>query len=135
MSSGFTTAGEPTGMDHMPGSDTGPREGFIGIGTIKKDRFVALEASFDGGTVLTKPVFINGNTLYINANAKFGSIDVEVLDITGTPLAGFSTTIEDKNMVSIPVVFSGKSVSDLVNLPILLRFTLRNAQLYSVWAE
>ena len=49
---------------HSPyeGKDTGPRAGGIGFATIKRDRFVSLEASFDGGEIVTKPLKLAGKT-------------------------------------------------------------------------
>src|SRR5262245_37546773 len=48
---------------HAPydGKDTGPRAGSIGLATIPRDRFVSLDASFDGGEILTKPLTLKGD--------------------------------------------------------------------------
>src|SRR4030095_15933385 len=62
------------------GPDKGPEKSGIGFATIKRDRFVALEASFDGGEVISKPVTLKGNTIHLNAKADFGSIVVELID-------------------------------------------------------
>lgn len=45
------------------GPDKGPERGGIGFATIRRDRFVALEASFDGGEILTRPVELKGKLL------------------------------------------------------------------------
>src|SRR5262245_16802152 len=61
---------------HAPydGKDTGPRAGCIGLATIPRDRFVSLEASFDGGEVRTKPLHLKGKQLHLNAESDFGEI-------------------------------------------------------------
>lgn len=117
------------------GPDNGTNSGYIGIGSIKKDRFVSLEASFDEGTVLTKPLKIQGSQLFVNANAEFGSLQIDILDLSGKIIPGYSAAIENQAPSLLPVIFGQKSVRDLAETDVLLRFTLRNAQLYAVWAE
>ena len=70
---------------HNPygGTDKGESGGAIGFATVKRDRFVALEASFHGGRVVTKPLILSGSKLHVNAKSDFGSIVVETLDDTG----------------------------------------------------
>src|SRR6185295_1110003 len=74
---------------HAPyeGKDTGPRAGCIGLATIQRDRFVSLDASFDGGEIITRPLKLKGKNLHLNANSDFGEINVEALDSTGTSIA------------------------------------------------
>src|SRR3954470_17402823 len=62
------------------GPDKGPEKSGIGFATIKRDRFVALEASFDGGEILTKPVLLKGGRLRLNGQSSFGQIVVELID-------------------------------------------------------
>ena len=94
-----------------------------------------MEASFDGGTVVTKPLQIKGNRLYINAKANFGCIDIEILDMSGKVIPGFKTSIQNKDETTIPIEFENKQMGTLMHKTVILRFTLRNAKLYSVWAE
>src|SRR5205823_5633367 len=68
------------------GPDAGPERGGIGFATIKRDRFVALEASFDSGEIVTKPLKLTGATLHLNAKSDFGEILVEVLQTDGALL-------------------------------------------------
>src|SRR6185503_2142000 len=67
---------------HNPysGPDKGVEKSGIGFATIRRDRFVALEASFDGGEILTKPMNFKGTALHLNAQSEFGAIQVELLD-------------------------------------------------------
>src|SRR6185295_19071473 len=67
--------------------DTGPRAGCIGLATIQRDRFVSLDASFDGGEIRTKPLNLKGKRLHLNAQSDFGEINVEAFDVAGNSIA------------------------------------------------
>ncbi|MEP0844927.1 MAG: hypothetical protein HRF43_19675 [Phycisphaerae bacterium] len=117
---------------HTPykGPDTGPTRSGIGFATIRKDRFVALQASFDGGQIVTRPLLLTGRTLRLNAQANFGEIIVEVLDDAGKTLAR-SEEIRVDNL-DIPVAWrDGGFPPD--GRPVQLRITLKNALLFAIW--
>lgn len=119
---------------HSPyqGPDRGEIGGWIGMASIPKDRFVSLEASFDGGTILTKPLRIEGDTLYLNAKADFGSVSVEALGADGDVLAA-SQPIK-KDGLEIPVDWkNGWTLPK--HKPVQLRITLNNARLFAFWCE
>ena len=69
--------------DPYKGPDKGPNHAGIGVATILRDRFVALEASWDGGEVVTRPVVLKTPRIRVNAAARFGEIRVDVLDPAG----------------------------------------------------
>lgn len=104
--------------------------GGIGFATIKKGRFVSLEASFDGGTVITKPVSFKGSQLFLNANCRFGSIGVTLLDDKGNEIPGWSVKLEGKDDIAIPVSFDKGNLKIFADQKISFRFTLSNAQLF-----
>jgi len=112
------------------GKDTGPNSGGIGFATIKRDRFVSLQASFDEGEILTKPLKLPGSNLHLNAKSDFGEIQVEVLDLAGNSIAR-SSTIRDDGL-DIVVDWKRGGLEDMKN-PVVLRFTLKNACLFAVW--
>ena len=116
---------------HSPykGEDTGPGSGGIGFATIKRDRFVSLQASFDGGEILTKPLRLLGSNLHLNAKSDFGEILVEALDLAGNGIAKSKPIRSD----SLDIVIDWK-YGDLKDLsaPVVLRFTLKNACLFAV---
>ena len=117
---------------HTPynGKDTGPSAGGIGFATIKKDRFVSLQASFDSGEIITKPLKLIGSDLHVNARSDFGEISVEVFDLAGNSIAGSKTIRSD----SLDIVVDWKRGSlETLDAPVILRFTLKNACLYAVW--
>lgn len=117
---------------HTPykGKDTGPKNGGIGFATIKKDRFVSLQASFDSGEIITKPLRIAGSDLHVNAKSDFGEIAVEVFDLAGNSIAK-SKTIRSDNL---DIVLDWRRGSlKRVNAPVVLRFTVKNACLFAIW--
>jgi len=119
---------------HSPykGKDTGPNSGGIGFATIKRDRFISLQASFDGGEVLTKPLGLLGSDLHLNARSDFGEIQVEVLDLAGNSIATSQPIRNDS--LDIVVDWKRGSLKSL-NAPVVLRFTLKNACLFAVWCK
>jgi hypothetical protein len=102
----------------------------IGLAKIKQGRFLSLQASFDGGTVLTKPLNFNGSRLSINANAAYGSIKVELLDEQGEQIPGFEATVSGKDDITVPVEWKQGDLKNLANINIKIRFTIKNAQLF-----
>jgi len=117
---------------HTPykGKDSGPKAGGIGFATIKRDRFVALQASFDGGEILTKPLKLAGSDLHLNAKSDFGEILMEVLDAAGRRITKSKPVRAD----GLDIVVDWES-GNLRNLdaPVVLRLTLKNACLFALW--
>jgi len=116
---------------HAPyeGKDTGPRAGCIGLATIQRDRFVSLDASFDGGEIVTRPLKLKGKKLHLNANSDFGEINVEALDLAGKPIAKAKPIRRDS--LDAPVEWEGGEVHG----DVVLRITLKNACLYALWCD
>ena len=110
------------------GPDKGPERGGIGFATIPRDRFAAVEASFDGGEFVTKPLLIKGTILHLNARANFGQIVVEALDEQRKPLAT-SRPIQ-RDALDIPIEW--QKPPNFAS-PVVLRFKLENAQLFAMW--
>ena len=107
----------------------------IGLATLRLDGFASLDASFDGGTVVTTPTLLEGETLALNVKADYGEVRVELLDADGAPLPEYSA--EDclpihEDGVAVPVRWRNRiSLTPLVDQPCALRLTLKNARLYS----
>src|SRR6185436_8556576 len=97
----------------------------IGFATIKRDRFVALEASFDGGEIVTRPLQLKGRTLHLNAKSDFGEIIVELLDVNDKVLT--RSTSMQRDSLDIPVEWTGDpgKPPELIKL----RIKLSNARL------
>ena len=126
---------------HSPyqGKDTGPTAGGIGFATVRRDRFVSLEASFDGGQVVTKPLKLAGKSLHLNAQSNFGEIVIEALppgvvagDAAGKPIARSQPIRGDS--LDGRVEWAEGSLEEL-DTPVVLRITLKNACLYALWCS
>jgi hypothetical protein len=115
--------GPNTMSDAKPG-------GAIGLATLLQDRFVAVEASFDGGTLTTKPLKFDGSTFKVNCNAAFGKLGVRLLDSSGKAIEGYQTNIEGVDSVDNEVEFD-KPLSALRSKTVQVEFSLTNTQLYS----
>lgn len=119
---------------HSPyrGEDKGERGGGIGFGTIRRDRFVSLAASFDGGYLVTKPLKLKGGQLHVNAKSDFGEIVVEVLDASGQAIATSRPIRQDG--LDVTVEWHNGGLAELAS-PVALRITLRNAHLFALWSS
>lgn len=108
--------------------------GGIGLATILRDRFVSVEASFDGGTLTTKPLILDGAGFYVNCNVAFGKLNVRLLDASGTPIPGYETSAEGVDAIDHKLEF-GKPLSALRSKPVRVEFSLYNVQLYSFYVR
>ena len=117
---------------HSPykGKDSGPNSGAIGLAKIKRGRFLALEASFDGGKMITKPLSFTGTNLFINGNTSYGSIEVSLLDESGKLINSFQSSVSGQNSVEIPLRFGEAGLADLAGHPVKIQFDISNARLY-----
>lgn len=116
-----------------------PHVGAIGLGTLRLDGFVSLDAAEEEGVVLTRPLRLLHGSLHVNADASEGSLQVEILDDQGIPLPPFTRdncepicTDDVRHLVR----WRGAKVMDFEELngrEIRLRFHLQNAGLYSFW--
>ena len=100
---------------------------------------MSLEGS-DNGVVTTRPFELNGEEVFINADARWGEIYTEILDAeSGRPIPGFWVPSER------PPPFTGDSTRARVawknghgfvfDRPVQLRFYLHRASLFSFWIE
>jgi len=119
---------------HPPyqGDDAGKRSGGIGMATILRDRFVSVFASFDGGSITSKPLRILGDAIHLNAVSKFGEIKVEAINAAGEVIAVSKPIQQDSLDVQV-AWHSGKLPAD--GAPVSLRISLTNAHLYSLWSD
>ena len=117
------------------GSDERKRGGALGLGRLRLDGFVSLDASAEGGTLTTRPVLVAGDELVVNCNARLGVVRAEVLTADGTAVAGLSDAecvpCSGDSVRHIVRWKGGKSLATLQSTPVRLRFHLENAQLYS----
>jgi hypothetical protein len=108
----------------------------IGFASLRRDGFAGLVADGDG-TVTTRPVMFSGSHLFVNADARFGSVAAEILDGSGRPVPGFSAAdcvpIVREDTTKRELTFRGGSLSSFAGKPVSLRFRLHVATLFSFW--
>lgn len=113
--------------------------GALSLAKLPADRFAALEAD-EAGQVLTKPFELKGEDVYLNADAKWGKVYVEIVEgASRKAVEGFWVPLEEPEpFVGDEVRFkvTWKAQHDLVfHQPVRLRFYLHQARLYSFWIE
>ena len=110
--------------------ETGPHWGAIGLATTPRDRFAALTAGFDGGTVVTKPFPAPAGGLRVNLCAPAGRVGVEVLDEQAQPIQGLSAEVRG-DALDACVPLPADRLAAVAGRRVRLRFSLANARLYS----
>ena len=107
----------------------------MGLAKLRLDGFVSIDAGETGGSVTTKPFIFKGERLIVNANAKRGSMVVEILDIDSKPISDFGKKecdVFSGDSVRHPVSWKENSnVAGLQGNVIRLRFHIRNAKFFS----
>jgi hypothetical protein len=105
--------------------------------TLRRDGFVSLSAPWAGGEAVTRPLAFAGGGLSLNAETSgFGSFQVEIQDAAGRPLPGFSLAdcepiFCDTDDGAVRWKPGGGDLRALAGRPVRLRFSLRDADLYS----
>ena len=108
--------------------------------TLRLDGFVSIRAPMSGGELVTKPLTFAGKSLTMNfASSAAGGVRVEIQDADGRPLPGFGLEeAEEQFGDSIARTLTwknGADVSTLAGRPVRLRFSLKDADLYSIKFE
>lgn len=104
--------------------------------TIRLDGFVSLHAPLAGGEMVSKPITFTGSTLFLNfSSSAAGSVRVEIQNIDGQPLPGFTLTDSHEiygDDLERAVAWKGNpDLSTLAGKTVRLRFVLKDADLYS----
>ncbi len=105
--------------------------------TLRIDGFVSLNAPYDGGETVTKPLTFQGKKLVLNfATSAAGNVLVEIQDEQGKPLDGYRledcTDVFGDSLEREVVWKGGADVSKLAGKPIRLRLVMKDADLYSL---
>ncbi len=75
----------------------------VGMATLRLDGFISVEPEGMEGTLTTRPFRLAGNVLRLNADARHGSILVEVLRPNGRPVAGIVAPPQYDTSLGLPV--------------------------------
>ena len=112
----------------------------IGLGILRRDGFVSLDAADTPGTVTTRPLSFSGKRLFINAEvADGGSITAALLSPSGEPVADYSPAdAKPINTGGLKIPVTWKNATEC-RLPagehVRLKFELTKAKLYAFWIE
>lgn len=99
--------------------------------SVRLDGFFSWRGDFKGGSVLTKPITFEGDSMEINfATSALGSVRVEICDLDGNPIEGYDSGILFGDSLNRPVEFE-KSLKELSGKEIKIKFSLKDADLYS----
>lgn len=131
-----------SGLDvrYRPKTERGVGEyhGAIHLAKLRLDGFVSLHADDEGGFLDTRPLRFDGNRLFVNAVAK-GEIRAEVVERGGrTTLPGWG--LDDCEPVAgdhlkAELRWKSRDLKELRGRNVVIRFHLKNADLYSFWIE
>ena len=99
--------------------------------TTRLDGFFSWYGNFGGGTVLTRPLTVDGEELRLNfATSAAGGVKIALCDEGGTPIEGYASYAVYGDAVDRPVEFA-KPLSALKGQTVRLRIFLQDAHLYS----
>ena len=88
--------------------------------SLRKDGFASLQAGYDSGEAVTRPLVFVGNELRLNlSTSAVGSVRVEVQGEDGQPLPGLA-------LADCEEIYH-----DEIDRPVRLRFALCDADLYA----
>jgi len=104
--------------------------------SLRLDGFVSLHSPISGGSLVTKPIVFDGDSLKINyATSAAGSIRIELQDADGDPVPGYSSEECDEiygDQLDRTVTWQGKGdVGELAGKPVRMVVQLKDADLYS----
>ena len=102
------------------------------LAVLRRDGFVSLNAGADGGHLLTEPFVPPSATLWVNADAGGGQLRIEALDGNGEVVASAGPIEGNHLRLEIEWTMGHPAAN---GPPIQLRFSLRDAALYSYWFE
>ena len=111
---------------------------------LRTDGFVSVHAGYSGGEMVTRPLVFQGDNLVLNfSTSAAGSIRVEIQDVRGHPVPGFS--LEESPLIWGDEIehavrwerirsraTSEKPLAHLAGKPVRLRLVMKDADLYSL---
>jgi hypothetical protein len=109
----------------------------VGLAKLRRDGYVSLRADTTGGVLVTRQLVLREpRQLVVNADARRGSLAIEVLDPTLDPVPGFgraeAVPLTGDAVAHTVAWKSGSDLSALRGKTVRLRIWLKDADLYSV---
>lgn len=127
----------PTEMSLYVQRDYAQVSAYLERMTLRLDGFASVNAPYEGGEMVTKPLRFSGKELTINySTSAAGAIRVEIQGLDGKPLPGFGLD-ECPEIIGdeIERVVAWKDTSDvgeLAGTPVRLRFVMNDADLFAI---
>lgn len=105
--------------------------------TLRPDGFASINAGFESGEAITKPLIFAGKQLAMNVSTSAaGDVRVEIQNADGSPVVGYALADCDPitgDALDRSVAWkSGADLSVLAGKPVRLRFVMREADLYAI---
>ena len=127
----------PTEMSVYVNQDYAQPSAHLHRYALRIDGFTSINAPYQGGEMITKPIRFTGNKLFINfSTSAAGVIKVELLDLNGNKIEGFeleNSTEIIGNEIEKEVTWNGNpDLKKLNNKPVRLRFVMKDADLFSI---
>jgi hypothetical protein len=126
----------PTEMSVYANQNYGQPTAHLRRYSMRLDGFAKLQAGYDGGELISKPLTFDGRRLELNfETSAAGGIRVEVQEPDGTPIPGYSLdeSVETiGNEIGRVVSWKGgEEVGPLAGRQVRLRFVLKDASVYA----
>lgn len=109
------------------------KSGGICLAVLRRDGFLSLDAGSEPGTLLTKPLVVNGTRMYVNVAAGQGSLVVTALDDQGKVVAVSDPVVGDQTRARVH--WKSGDLATLGGKTASFRFVLRRGEFYSFWLD
>jgi len=112
--------------------------GAVCMARLRLDGFVSLKGGIEQGSVLTKPLLVEGRELRVNVDAWRGQVRAEIIDAAdGRVIPGFSNdecVPASIDSIDEPLRWREKAdLSELAGRTVRLRFSILRGELYAFW--
>lgn len=129
----------PTGKNEISFFVTrayGTKDCYLERMKLRTDGFASLHAGWSPGYVITKPVELKGERLYMNySTSSVGYVKVLLLDVNGKELTGFGEAdaplIRGDKIDAVVRWKNHKPLKAVVNKTVRIKFILKDADIYS----
>ena len=124
-----------TGIKYRARPENGDEKvGAVCLAVLRRDGFVSLDARERDGSLITQPFVLSGEKILVNVHVRNrGRLFVEALDTGGKVMATSHDIRGDHRRGEVG--WARGNIAALKGKPVTLRFTLREAELYSFWVD
>lgn len=109
----------------------------MGVATLRRDGFCSMNAYGYEGELITEKVKFNGEYLFINADCRYGSIKIALLDEAGNEIPGYITQEFDEIKRNGTRILCSWKNNPTVKIKdnVRFKFTVKEGALYSFWVS